>query len=175
MVGKGVTTATQRSYSPVYRARGLNDDDPDHVYDERVAEIALEMDLALEFMKDVGTFLKEKEDIQMLQDCEEQVETVLDKHCDMLDDLNKMMLVENDKADLQLQEMLELQKSLGYEVEQPLLSIEGQKLLEKERKRKKKIQGIYDIAENDAENSENSDFEEEDKKSEEDSQAVAIP
>ncbi len=70
--------------------------------------------------------------------------------------------------------MLELQKSLGYEVEQPLLSIEGQKLLEKERKRKKKIQGIYDIEEKDAENSESSDFEE-DKKSEEDSQAVAIP
>jgi len=65
--------------------------------------------------------------------------------------------------------MLELQRALGYEVEEPILSIEGQKLLEQERKRKKKIQSIYDIAENDKEDSENSDFEEE-KKSEDDSQ-----
>lgn len=64
--------------------------------------------------------------------------------------------------------MLELQRSLGYAVEEPVLSIEGQKLLEQERKRKKKIQSIYDIAENDKEDSENSDFEEE-KKSEDDS------
>lgn len=53
MVGK----ATQRSYSPIYKPRGLNDDDSDAVYDERVAEMALEMDLALDYMKDVGNFL----------------------------------------------------------------------------------------------------------------------
>ena len=44
----------ERSYSPVYKARGLREDDPLEVYAERVAEIGLEMDMALEYMGDVG-------------------------------------------------------------------------------------------------------------------------
>ena len=31
--------------------------------------MAVEMDLALDYMKDVGTFLKEREDINILTEC----------------------------------------------------------------------------------------------------------
>ena len=43
--------------------------------------------------------------------------------------------------------MLDLQRSLGYHVEEPVLSIEGQKILEKERKRKAKAKAFYEIGE----------------------------
>jgi len=54
MVGK--PTQSQRSYSPMYKPRGLKDEDPDEVYDERVAEMALEMDMAMEYLGDLTTF-----------------------------------------------------------------------------------------------------------------------
>ena len=65
----GLESQTQRSYSPVFRSRKLADDDGDDVYAERIAEMAVEMDLALDYMKDVGTFLKEREDINILTEC----------------------------------------------------------------------------------------------------------
>jgi len=58
---------------------------------------------------------------------------VIEEHIDLMDDLNDMMLKENDEADKQLMQMLELQRELGYAVEEPVLSIEGQKILHKER------------------------------------------
>ena len=54
----GIVARTERSYSPVFRARGLRDDDELEVYVERIQEIGLEMDLALEYMKDVGQFIE---------------------------------------------------------------------------------------------------------------------
>ena len=64
----GMNSIVERSYSPVFKARGLRDDDPPEVYVERVAEIALEMDMAMNFMGDVGKFLEDKEDIALLED-----------------------------------------------------------------------------------------------------------
>ena len=58
---------------------------------------------------------------------------------------------------------------------EPVLSIEGQKILEKERKRKKKMKQIYDITEDAKED--NSEAEEEDALSSQApvSETVAIP
>ena len=55
--------------------------------------------------------------------------------------------------------MFSLQQKYGLPVEPPVLSIEGEKVFEKERKKKKKISAIYDIAEDEKENAENSDGE----------------
>ena len=79
---------TERSYSPVYRARGLADDAPDEEYAERIAEMGLEMDMALEYMGDVGKFLTEKEDIQILEYCEEATAIMIDNHIDTVEKLN---------------------------------------------------------------------------------------
>lgn len=59
MAGKTDMTR-KRSYSPVYRARGLNHEDEDEVYIERIAEMAVEMDQALDYLKDIGSFLQAK-------------------------------------------------------------------------------------------------------------------
>ena len=80
----GIVQSTERSYSPVYRARGLNDEDPLEVYWERVAEMALEMDMALDYMGDLGKFLEEKEDTILLGDCEKMAEKVIDDHIDVM-------------------------------------------------------------------------------------------
>lgn len=66
----------------------MDNDDPDETYVERIAEIALEMDQALDFMKDVGVFLKEKTDVEILKGCEKQAQDIMDAHFDLLDDLN---------------------------------------------------------------------------------------
>lgn len=58
----------------------------------------------------------------------------------------------------------------------PQLSIEGQKIVEKEKKRRKKISGMYDIAEDEKENADNSDKEaEEEEKLSADDEAAVIP
>ena len=80
----GIVQSTERSYSPVYRARGLNDSDPLEVYWERVAEMGLEMDMALDYMGDLGKFLEEKEDTILLGDCEKMAEKVIDDHIDVM-------------------------------------------------------------------------------------------
>ena len=77
----------ERSYSPVFHPRGLNDEDNDEEYEERIAEMALEMDMAMAFMGEVGTFLHEKEDIQLLQCQEKIVEKAFDDHMEMVDQL----------------------------------------------------------------------------------------
>ena len=70
-----------------------------------------------------------------------------------------------------------MQRSLGYEVAEPVFSIEGQKVLEKERKRKKKMAGIYDIKEDDGEDKSDasSDIEEKKDSEEEDESQAVIP
>ena len=144
----GIAASVERSYSPVFRPRGLQHDDPLEVHAERVAEIALEMDMALEFMGDVGKFLEAKEDIEILGNCEEMAEQMIHNHIDIMDKLNQDFLSENIEADRQLEELMEMQKALGYEVQQaPQLSIEGQKIVEKEKKKREKIASIYDIVE----------------------------
>ena len=40
--------------------------------------MGLEMDMALEYMQDVGTFLEEKKDIVLLDHCEKLAEDVID-------------------------------------------------------------------------------------------------
>ena len=60
------------------------------------------------------------------------------------------------EADDQMQELLEMQRALGYEVEEPQFSIEGQKLLDKEKRKRKKAATIYEIEE-DAKEGEGSD------------------
>lgn len=62
-------------------------------------------------------------------------------------------------------EAMEIQRALGYEVQEPVFSLRGQNLLEKERKRKKKAKEMYEIGEN--ENEDNSDAEEDSKLGEE--------
>ena len=121
----GINHTVERSYSPVFRPRKLADDDDDEIYVERIAEIALEMDQALDYMKDVGVFLKDKEDTNLLGDCKEITQKAIDEHFDVLDELNEELLKQNDEADDHLQMMLEYQRSLGYEVQDPVLSIEG--------------------------------------------------
>ena len=69
MAGLHSGAIMERSYSPVYKARGLRYDDPLEVYAERVAEMALEMDMAMDYMGDVGKFLEEKKDLVLLGDC----------------------------------------------------------------------------------------------------------
>ena len=133
----GIAASVERSYSPVFRPRGLQHDDPLEVHAERVAEIALEMDMALDFMGDVGKFLEAKEDIEILGNCEEMAEQMIHNHIDIMDKLNQDFLNENIEADRQLEELMEMQKALGYEVQQaPQLSIEGQKIVEKEKKKR---------------------------------------
>ena len=59
-----------------------------------------------------------------------------------------------------------------------MLSIEGQKILDKERKKRKKNAGIYDIKEDQNEDAENSDEEEEEESvtsSQQPENVVAIP
>lgn len=70
--------------------------------------MALEVDQAFDYMKDVGEYLKEKEDIKILEGQEQQARTAIEEHMDLVDELNELMLMENDRADLQLQEMIEL-------------------------------------------------------------------
>lgn len=103
-IGKGI----ERSYSPVYKARGLQLDDPDEVYAERVAEMALEMDMALDYMGDVGKYLEAKEDIAILNECEEMAEQMIDDHIDIMDKLNHEFLNENIEADRQMEELFEM-------------------------------------------------------------------
>ena len=91
--------STERSYSPIFKSRGLADDDKDEVYAERVAEIALEMDMALDYMGEVGKFLEEKKDIQLLGDCEEITQNVVEEHIDIIQKLNEDFLAENLEAD----------------------------------------------------------------------------
>lgn len=98
----------ERSYSPVYRARGLNDDDDEEVYVERIAEIALEMDLALDYMKDVGKFLTDREDMDILNDCEEMTQVVIENHIDLMTKLNEEFIEENLAADNQLEILMEM-------------------------------------------------------------------
>ena len=155
----GKPTQSQRSYSPVYKCRGLNDDDPDEVYDERVAEMALEMDMAMEYLGDLNTFFKKREDIAILENCEEMAAEAIDEHIDLVEKVYALICAENEVADLQMEEMFSLQQKYGLPVEPPVLSIEGEKVFEKERKKKKKISAIYDIDEDEKENAENSDGE----------------
>lgn len=109
--------------------------------------MALEMDQAHDYMKEVGQYLQEREDIAIMKDCEQTTKDVIDEHIDMMEELNSWMLAENMAADKQMREMIEFQRSIGIEVEEPVLSIEGQKILEKEKKRKKKLSAFYDIKE----------------------------
>lgn len=62
--------------------------------------MALELDQAFDYMKDVGEYLKEKEDIQILEGQEQQARTAIEEHMDLVDELNELMLMENDRADL---------------------------------------------------------------------------
>lgn len=96
----GIQQSTERSYSPIFRTRGLQDGDGDEAYAERLAEMALELDQAFDYMKDVGEYLKEKEDIQILEGQEQQARTAIEEHMDLVDELNELMLMENDRADL---------------------------------------------------------------------------
>lgn len=58
--------------------------------------------------------------------------------------------------------MLAIGSKYGYDLpEVPVMGTEVAKMLEKERKKKKKMASIYDIAEDDREGSENSNDEEE--------------
>jgi len=98
MMGK--PTQRERSYSPIYKCRNLKDDDPDEVYDERVAEIALEMDMAMEYLGDLTTFFKKREDIAILENCEQIAEEAIDEHIDLVDKVYAIMCAENDLADL---------------------------------------------------------------------------
>ena len=112
----GIAQGTDRSYSPVYRARRLGDDDEDEVYEERIAQIALEMDQALDYMGEVGKFIEDREDIDILGDCEEMAQNVIEKHIDLIDQLNNEFIEENLQADHQLEILMEMQKAIGYEV-----------------------------------------------------------
>ena len=118
------------------------------------------MDQAHDYMKEVGQYLQEREDIAIMKDCEQTTKDVIDEHIDMMEELNSWMLAENMAADKQMREMIEFQRSIGIEVEEPVLSIEGQKILDKEKKRKKKLSAFYDIKEDEQEN-EGSDVEDE--------------
>ena len=107
------------------------------------------------------------------------VHDVVEQHCDLVQKMNKDLLLEADEADQSLREMLAIGAQYGCEglPELPVMGTEVAKMLEKERKKKKKMASIYDIAEDDREGSENSNDEEleKDAKQSEDSQAVAIP
>jgi len=76
----------------VYRAKGLNDEDPNDLYMDRMAEMALEMDQAFDYLKEIGTFLETKEDVGVLDECEKEAEKAIDQHIDLLEDLSSMML-----------------------------------------------------------------------------------
>ena len=161
----GIETRTERSYSPIFRAKGLNDDDPDNLYIERIDEMALDMGNAMNYVTDLTKFVAEKEDMEILENCEDIVHDAIDKHIDFVEKMNQDLLLENEEADKALEEMLAIGAKYGYELpETPQLSIEGQKALEKEKKRKKKIAGFYDIEEDDREGNENSDDDEEEEK-----------
>lgn len=112
----GIAAYAERSYSPVFRPRGLQFEDPLEVHAERVAEIALEMDMALDFLGDVGKFLEAKEDIEILENCEDMAQHMIDDHVDIIQKLNQDFLNENIEADRQMEELMEMQKALGYEV-----------------------------------------------------------
>ena len=165
----------ERSYSPVYKARGLREDDPLEVYAERVAEMGLEMDMAMEYMDDVGKFLGEKKDLVLLGDCEKMAEDVIDQHMDIMDEMNEQFLRENLEADDQMQELLEMQRALGYEIEEPQFSIEGQKLLEKEKRKRKKAASIYEIAEDEKEGESDAGESEDDGFDDGDNEGALIP
>lgn len=76
----------------MYRAKGLNDEDPNDLYMDRMAEMALEMDQAFDYLKEIGTFLETKEDVGVLDECEKEAEKAIDQHIDLLEDLSSMML-----------------------------------------------------------------------------------
>ena len=97
MANKEITT--QRSYSPVYKPRGLGDDDPLDVYEERVAEMGLEMDMAMEYLGDLQLFMKEGKEMEMLDKCNDTAAEAIDEHCETLKQIQAMMLAENDEAD----------------------------------------------------------------------------
>ena len=44
------------------------------------------------------------------------VEKVIDDHIDVMEELNEDFLEENLMADLQMQELMDMQRALGYEV-----------------------------------------------------------
>ena len=46
--------------------------------------MGLEMDMALDYMGDLGKFLEAKEDTILLGDCEKMAEKVIDDHIDVM-------------------------------------------------------------------------------------------
>lgn len=64
--------------------------------------MALEMDQAFDYMKEIGTYLKEKEDVAIVKECEEMTKNVFEDHMDIMEELNAMMLADNEEADKSL-------------------------------------------------------------------------
>ena len=57
------------------------------------------MDMALNYMGELGTFLTEKEDLAILGDQEELASKVVNEHIDMMEKMNEEFLRENEEAD----------------------------------------------------------------------------
>ena len=57
--------------------------------------MGLEMDMALDFMGDLGKFLEAKEDTQLLDECNKVAEKVIEDHIDVMEELNEEFLEEN--------------------------------------------------------------------------------
>lgn len=95
----GKPTQSVRSYSPVYKPRGLKDDDSLSIYEERVAEMALEMDLAMDYLGDMGEYFKKRQEIEVLEECEEMAVDAIEDHIDLVEQMHAMILAENELAD----------------------------------------------------------------------------
>ena len=87
--------------------------------------MALEMDLAMDYLGDMGDYFKKREDMNVLEECEEIAADAIEEHINVMEQVHAMILAENEAADEQVQEMLALQAACGIEVEQPVYSIEG--------------------------------------------------
>ena len=57
------------------------------------------MDMALNYMGELGAFLTEKEDLAILGDQEELASKVVNEHIDMMEKMNEEFLRENEEAD----------------------------------------------------------------------------
>lgn len=80
----GIETKTDRSYSPQVPTKLLNEEDPDEFFVERIDEMGLEMGMAMNYMKEMGNFLTVKEDMKILENCEDMVHDAVDTHLDLI-------------------------------------------------------------------------------------------
>ena len=104
-----------RSYSPVPRSRPLNDDDNQEAYVTRMIELGNDFDDCLDFMKDLCYFVKDGEDVTLMNDIKGITSQAIDEHLEVMEEGGKQLFSLNYEMDKVIRDMMEFQKEMGIE------------------------------------------------------------